>query len=85
MLDLQIKEVINVGECFMLQMKNLMQNKQGKEEETMATYIAELKKEYGTVFADELGLPPRRECDHAIRLQSGATPPNVKPYRYPHM
>ena len=47
--------------------------------------MAELKREYGIVFADELGLPPRRECDHAICLQTGATPPNVRLYRYPHV
>ena len=76
------KEAINVGECFMVQMKDFMDTKQM---ETVATYMAKLKEEYGTVFADELGLPPRRECDHAIRLHSGATPPNVRPYHYPHI
>ena len=30
-------EAVNVGECFMVQMKNLVESKQVKEEETMAT------------------------------------------------
>lgn len=47
----------------------------------MAVYMAELKREYRTVFADELGLPSSRECDHAIRFQPGATPPDICPYR----
>lgn len=28
-------------------------------------------------------LPPKRACDHAIPLISGATPVNIRAYRYP--
>jgi hypothetical protein len=28
------------------------------------------------------GLPPTRDHDHAIHLQAGSVPPNVRPYRY---
>ena len=30
------------------------------------------------------GLPPAQDHDHAIHLQQGSVPPNVKPYRYPY-
>jgi hypothetical protein len=30
------------------------------------------------------GLPPTRDHDHAIHLQPGSVPPNIRPYRYPY-
>jgi hypothetical protein len=30
------------------------------------------------------GLPPARDHDHAIHLQPGSVPPNIRPYRYPY-
>ena len=77
------KETINDGEFFLVQMKDLVEGKQIEEEEIVAAYMAELKMEYKTVYVDELELPPSRECNHAIRLQPGATLPNIHPYRYP--
>ena len=54
------KESVNDGECFLVQMKDLVEGKQAEEEEIMSTYMAKLKSEYGTIFVDELGLPPSR-------------------------
>ena len=31
------------------------------------------------------GLPPKRDHDHAIKLVPGSQPPNIRPYRYPHI
>jgi hypothetical protein len=31
-----------------------------------------------------LGLPPARHHDHAIHLQLGSVPPNIRPYGYPY-
>jgi hypothetical protein len=39
--------------------------------------------QFSEVFAEPAGLPPSRQCDHAIPLVSGAHPFNVRPYRYP--
>jgi hypothetical protein len=38
--------------------------------------------EFRDVFAEPTGLPPHRQYDHAITLEEGASPPNIKPYRY---
>jgi hypothetical protein len=45
--------------------------------------IAALLEEFPTVFRVPNSLPPNRACDHAIPLISGATPVNIRAYRYP--
>jgi len=37
------------------------------------------------VFETPKGLPPIRDHDHAIHLIPGSVPPNIRPYRYPHV
>lgn len=44
----------------------------------------ELLQCYQEVFRQPTQLPPSRNRDHAIVLQPGAVPMNVRPYRYPH-
>ncbi|KAK0596522.1 hypothetical protein LWI29_016484 [Acer saccharum] len=45
--------------------------------------IGEVLKEFEDVMPKELPkeLPPRRQCDHQIELEPGATPPAKAPYR----
>ena len=38
--------------------------------------------EFAAVFAEPVGLPPRRSCDHSIPLVQGAQPVSARPYRY---
>ena len=40
---------------------------------------------FSSVFAKPVGLPPKRDCDHRIRLLQGSDPVAVRPYRYPHL
>jgi hypothetical protein len=46
--------------------------------------IQALLAEYVDVFKEPQGLPPERQNDHAIPLQSGSEPPRIRPYRVPH-
>ena len=41
---------------------------------------------HSVVFGDmPKGLPPKRDHDHSIQLVPGSQPPNIRPYRYPHI
>jgi hypothetical protein len=41
---------------------------------------------HSVVFGDiPKGLPPKRDHDHSIQLVLGSQPPNIRPYRYPHI
>lgn len=40
---------------------------------------------FSRVFEKPIGLPPKRDCDHRIRLLQGSNPVAVRPYRYPHL
>lgn len=51
--------------------------------EPHAPEIAALLSKFQSVFAPPTGYPPARPCDHAIPLVPGASPVNVRPYRYP--
>jgi hypothetical protein len=47
--------------------------------------VQQLIQQYNTLFQEPTSLPPHRKYDHQIPLLPGATPVNVKPYRYaPH-
>jgi hypothetical protein len=39
--------------------------------------------EFQDVFAPPVGYPPVRHCDHEIPLIPGASPIQIRPYRYP--
>jgi hypothetical protein len=39
--------------------------------------------DFVAVFADPMGLPPSRHCDHTIPLIQGAQSFNIRSYRYP--
>ncbi|XP_021823725.1 uncharacterized protein LOC110764972 [Prunus avium] len=46
--------------------------------------IQQLLLQYNDLFSPPAALPPHRSIDHKIPLIPGATPVNVRPYRYPH-
>lgn len=45
--------------------------------------VSALLEEFQDVFAPPVGYPPAQPCDHDIPLLAGATPVQVRPYRYP--
>jgi len=50
----------------------------------MQPALAELLRNYVSIFSIPTSLPPTRSHDHAIPLIDGYTLVKVKPYRYPH-
>ncbi|XP_066365474.1 uncharacterized protein [Miscanthus floridulus] len=53
------------------------------QQEYVPQAVSELLKEFESVFAPLAGYPPARLFDHAIPLILGASPMQVRPYRYP--
>jgi hypothetical protein len=51
--------------------------------EALPPDIVALLQEFPQVFTVPTSLPPKRSCDHAIPLISGATPVNIRAYHYP--
>jgi hypothetical protein len=43
-----------------------------------------LLKEFADIFSEPTGLPPQRDCDHAIPFQPDAKIINQRSYRLPH-
>lgn len=44
--------------------------------------IQQVLDQYQEVFAEPIGLPPKRNCDHKIPLLEGTQPVNLRPYRH---
>uniref|UniRef100_A0A453IPF2 Ty3 transposon capsid-like protein domain-containing protein n=1 Tax=Aegilops tauschii subsp. strangulata TaxID=200361 RepID=A0A453IPF2_AEGTS len=55
------------------------------QEEHTPEDILQVLEQYKGQFQEPTELPPKRECDHAIPLKENSTPPNVRPYRVPHL
>ena len=51
--------------------------------DAMHPAVSAILAQFHQVFASPNSLPPVRACDHAIPLVPGATPVNIRPYRYP--
>jgi hypothetical protein len=56
-----------------------------KDQQQLPQEVQQLLQQFPHLFAEPTSLPPHRDCDHAIPLTQGATPPNLRPYRVPHM
>ena len=47
--------------------------------------LQEIIDHHSVIFDIPKGLPPKRDHEHAIQLVLGSQPPNIRPYRYPHI
>lgn len=45
--------------------------------------VQSIVSQFAEVVVEPTGLPPSRQCDHAIPIIPGANPFTVRPYRYP--
>jgi hypothetical protein len=56
-----------------------------KEDENILEEIrCTLEKHQRAIQEIPKGIPPSRDHEHQIKLIEGSTPPNKRPYRYPH-
>jgi predicted aspartyl protease len=55
---------------------------ESSNKEQIPVEIQQVLAEFGQVFEEPSGLPPSRVFDHTIPPMPGATPVNVRPYRY---
>lgn len=61
------------------------QNPKKLETSEALEFLLGILQEYAHVFEMPVGLPPKRSHDHAVVLQEGVNPVNVRPYRYPQI
>jgi hypothetical protein len=54
-------------------------------QKTVPHIVSMVLNSFEDVFAEPTGLPPHRRADHTIPLMPGASPVNLRPYRYSPM
>lgn len=71
---------------FLLELQTLFEASSGDHKlKSPSLGVKRLLKEFESVFNLPQGLPPKRNREHAITLQSGNSPINIRPYRYSHV
>ena len=55
-----------------------------RQEVPISTETEEILQLFEDLFQAPVGLPPKRDQDHAIMLKEGASIPNIRSYRYPY-
>lgn len=71
---------------YLLELQALFEAKPGdKQLQVPSRGVKQILKEFEEVFNMPQGLPPKRNREHAITLQSGTSPINIRPYRYSHI
>ena len=81
-LKAMIKAIREEGEGILLELCTFISSE--KQDSPTAVSVLHLLQQNTDVFAGTKALPPARAYDHAITLQLGTRPINVRPYRYPH-
>lgn len=68
---------------YLLELQTLFDNsKEQQHEVRLSSKVKALLQRFKEVFNMPSGLPPRRSREHAITLQTGTSPINIRPYRY---
>ncbi|XP_019246534.1 PREDICTED: uncharacterized protein LOC109226195 [Nicotiana attenuata] len=75
-----IFKIVYKGQCNFVTQLFLVEDKGAQNE--IPKEISEVLGQYEELFQEPKGLPPARDCDHAIELLPGAKPINLRPYRY---
>lgn len=80
----RLEKMLKKGALGMVIQVNVMSETVEEEGHVIPEDISDIIQQFPAVLKEPKGLPPKRECDHVINLQSGAVPPNIRPYRVPH-
>lgn len=70
------------GTAYLLELASLFESKKQEEQTALQPAIQRLLDQYQGVFQTPQLLPPVRNREHAITLQEGSSPVNIRPYRY---
>ncbi|XP_010430713.1 PREDICTED: uncharacterized protein LOC104714948 [Camelina sativa] len=71
------------GEAYLLELTTMFDGKKPLDKKIPeVAAVQTLIKEYQSVFKMPLTFPPPRNREHAINLQTGTSPINLRPYRY---
>lgn len=80
------KLVENEEVVFLLELQALFETNPGDIKlKSPSKEVKKILREFGSVFQMPQGLPPKRNREQAITLQSGTYPINIRPYRYSHI
>lgn len=75
----------NAEEVILLELQALFESEEEQPtRKAVRLGIHKILKEFQNVFNMPSGLPPKRSREHAITLQAGTSPINIRPYRYSH-
>lgn len=75
----------NAEEVILLELQVLFESEEEQPtRKAVSLGIHKILKEFQNVFNMPSGLPPKRSREHAITLQAGTSPINIRPYRYSH-
>lgn len=69
------------GEALLIEMQQILNRDSAVQ---TPTQLQSILTEFAWLFKEPTELPPHRTHDHRIPLLPGATPVNVRPYRYPY-
>ncbi|XP_056863923.1 uncharacterized protein LOC130511101 [Raphanus sativus] len=69
---------------FLLELQTLFDSENVTKEKRPSSAVTSLLQKFKGVFQMPKGLPPTRSREHAITLQEGTSPINVRTYRYSH-
>lgn len=79
-----IRTLRSMGGGYLIQFNHLGQNLDPQSLPPAPGYLRNLLSRYSRVFDWKLGIPPKRDQQHIIRLNEGTDPVSVRPYRYSH-
>jgi len=78
-----LEKILKQGDtAYLLELSELFTEQKATEKESVAAGIQNVLQRHKQVFQLPKGLPPSRNREHTINLQSCTTPINSRPYRY---